>query len=140
MSATVTGGCLCGAVRYEARGPGSPPALCHCRSCRHAAGAPVVAWTTWPAAEFAWIAGEPALHQSSAAVTRSFCGRCGTMLTYRHDDHAEWIDVTVCSLDDAAAHAPTDQIWTEDRLPWMTNLDALPAHARTRTVPGGGEE
>jgi hypothetical protein len=135
MTAISTGGCLCGAVRYEVRGAGSPAALCHCRSCRMAAGAPVVAWTTWPTASLAWTAGQPTRHRSSPAVTRSFCGRCGTPLTYRHDDHAEWIDVTVCSLDDPATHAPTDHIWTEDRLPWMTGLDALPSHARTRTGP-----
>ena len=133
MSDTLAGGCLCGAVRYEARGPGSPPALCHCRSCRHASGAPVVAWTTWPVADFAWTAGAPASHRSSPGVTRTFCGRCGTPLTYQHDDHRESIDVTVCSLDQPADAAPADHIWTEDRLPWMTGLDALPAHARTRT-------
>jgi hypothetical protein len=107
--------------------------LCHCESCRRAAGAPVVAWITWAAEAFAWTRGQPAQHRSSPAVTRTFCGRCGTPLTYQHDQHAGWIDVTVCSLDLPAAHAPTDHVWTEDRLSWMTGLDALPSHARTRT-------
>jgi hypothetical protein len=133
MSRIVTGGCLCGAVRYEAHGPGSPPALCHCESCRRAAGAPVVAWITWPAEAFACTEGQPSRHRSSAAVTRTFCGRCGTPLTYRDDRHPEWVDVTVCSLDEPGAYAPTDHVWTEDRLGWMTGLDALPDHARTRT-------
>jgi hypothetical protein len=40
----VTGGCLCGSVRYQTAMPVSPPAFCHCASCRRASGADAMAW------------------------------------------------------------------------------------------------
>jgi hypothetical protein len=43
----ITGGCHCGAVRYEAVGEALTHALCHCSDCRRSAGAPMVAWTMY---------------------------------------------------------------------------------------------
>ena len=126
------GGCLCGAIRFRASGPGSAPALCHCRSCQLAAGSPMVAWVTFPEDAFSLIQGMPARWHSSAGVTREFCGRCGTPLSYRHTDHAGWIDLTVCSFDQAASFPPTDHIWLEHRLDWMRDLERLPGFPRTR--------
>jgi hypothetical protein len=42
----ITGGCHCGAVRYEAEGEALTHALCHCKDCRRHAGAPMVGWTS----------------------------------------------------------------------------------------------
>lgn len=131
-----TGGCSCGAVRYEAKGEPSAATLCHCESCRRATGAPVVAWVSWPAANFTWTVGEPAAHRSSPLVTREFCGGCGTPLTYRHDHHGDWIDVTVGSLDTPNDTPPVDHIWTADRLDWMTGLGRLPDHRGARSDDG----
>ena len=44
----VTGGCHCGAIRYQAEGEARTHALCHCRDCRRHAGAPMVGWTMYP--------------------------------------------------------------------------------------------
>jgi GNAT superfamily N-acetyltransferase len=124
--APVTGGCFCGAVRYEATGQPREVSHCHCSMCRRAAGAPVVTWATYPTAAFRWTRGTPAALHSSPPVTRSFCGACGTALAFFTSDEAAWIDVTVASMDQAAAMAPHDHIWTEERLPWMMLDDDLP--------------
>ena len=79
------GGCLCGALRYRATGEARFSTLCHCASCRRAAGAPAVAWVTFAEGSFAFTRGEPVQFRSSPPVVRSFCGRCGTPLSYRHD-------------------------------------------------------
>ncbi len=55
---TVTGGCFCGAVRFEVAGPEKYACYCHCRSCQHAAGAPVVAWATYARDTFLLTAGD----------------------------------------------------------------------------------
>jgi len=130
--AITTGGCLCGAVRYEARGAGFHATLCHCASCRRATGAPVVAWVSFTAAGFGFTRGTPARHRSSAEVERSFCAACGTPLTYRHDTLPDEVDVTTASLDDPSAFPPGDQTWTSERLPWLTIGADLPSFPRTR--------
>jgi len=40
----ITGGCHCGAIRYQAEGEALVHALCHCTDCRRHAGAPMVGW------------------------------------------------------------------------------------------------
>ena len=131
------GGCLCGAVRYRAAGAGGHPTLCHCRSCRRASGAPVVAWVTFPRAGFAFVRGAPVRHRSSAPVLRSFCGACGTALTYQHDAFPDGVDVTTVSLDDPEPWAPADHTWTSHRLPWLHLGDDLPRFPRSRQESEG---
>ena len=67
---------------------------------------------------------------------RTFCGRCGTPLAYRHDSDPNTIDITTVSLDVADRFAPEREIWTEDKLPWEALNAALPHYPRTR--PEGG--
>ncbi len=61
----LAGGCLCGAVRYRIDAAPASVMICHCATCRRAAGAPSVAWATVPAAGFALTAGAPAEYASS---------------------------------------------------------------------------
>ena len=112
------GGCLCGALRYRATGPARFATLCHCTSCRRAAGAPAVAWVTFAADAFAFTSGEPVRFRSSPPVERSFCGRCGTPLGYRHDAFPEAVDVTTASLDEPERCPPLDHTWVSERLRW----------------------
>jgi hypothetical protein len=121
----IEGGCLCGAVRYESALPPRASALCHCRSCRLSAGAPSVAWLVVPAAGFRFLAGEASRYASSPGVERSFCGRCGTSLTYSSARRPEVIDVTTASLDAPDAHPPTKEIWTAEHLAWEALNPAL---------------
>ena len=129
------GGCLCGAVRYRASGPATNPTLCHCRSCRRASGAPMVAWVTFPRAGFVFTGAEPVRYRSSPPVERSFCGRCGTPIGYARDDEPETLDVTTTSLDRADDFPPADHTWTRDSLAWIESLDELPRHGRRRSDP-----
>jgi len=131
-SAIVEGGCLCGSVRYRASGEASHPTLCHCNSCRRAAGAPVVAWVTFPRAKFAFTKGAPSRHRSSPPVERTFCSNCGTPLTYQHSAYPDEVDVTTASLDDPSAFPPADHTWTSERIAWLELGDRLPRHERSR--------
>lgn len=127
------GGCLCGAVRFRALGGASNPTLCHCRTCRRAAGAPLVAWVTFASAGFAFTGAEPVRYRSSPHVVRTFCSRCGTPLTYARDDEPETIDVTTVSLDRADELAPRDHTWVSDALAWIDEIGALPRHREARS-------
>jgi catechol 2,3-dioxygenase-like lactoylglutathione lyase family enzyme len=131
------GGCLCGAVRYRATGAPGAPTLCHCTSCRRAAGAPAVAWVTFAPERFAFVRGEPARHRSSPPVVRSFCGRCGTPLTYVHEAF-RGVDVTTASLDAPERCPPADHTWVSERLRWWRPEPRWPEHPRSRAEGGAG--
>jgi hypothetical protein len=131
MSNAVEGGCLCGAVRYRATGESLARALCHCRTCRRASGAPSVAWVVFRMADFAFIADRPASFGSSPGVVRTFCGKCGTPLTYQHESKSDTIDVTTVSLDAADDFPPTKEIWIEQKLAWERLNDDLKHYPRS---------
>ena len=131
-AAPLTGRCFCGAVRYRCGAPLYPATLCHCESCRRIAGAHLVAWLTVSEPQFRFTAAAPLELISSSAVRRTFCGRCGTPLTYRHAGRAGEVDVTLATLDEASSAAPIDHVWMEDALAWDQPRDGLPQWPRTR--------
>jgi hypothetical protein len=90
-----------------------------------------VAWVVVDAARFRFVVGVPAEFRSSPPVVRTFCARCGTPLTYHHDQSPDTIDVTTASLDFPGSFAPTREIWLEHRLAWQPVNEALPHFART---------
>jgi hypothetical protein len=125
------GGCLCGAVRYEASGPARNLCYCHCHSCRRAAGSPAVAWGTFARGGFRVTHGTLAEFHSSDPVQRGFCAACGSCLTYRHEARPAEIDVTLATLDEATQLVPQMHVWVADKLPWVRIADGLPQY------PGG---
>ena len=124
------GGCLCGNVRYTLTGTLRTGVICHCVSCRRAAGAQSVAWLTFSSRDFSLTCGEPTRYRSWAEVSRTFCDQCGTTLTYQHDDELDFIDVTAASLDDPDEFPPTHHVWMEDAISWDTANDGLPRSDR----------
>jgi len=126
MEQTYAGGCLCGAIRYVARGTPSNQTHCHCETCRRASGAPFVSWATFPNAQFSFTAGQPSRYDSSVRAFRQFCARCGTQLTFQLNGAPETIDITLASLDQPASVVPVDHIWTKRQIPWVKLADGLP--------------
>jgi uncharacterized glyoxalase superfamily protein PhnB len=132
MTTCYRGGCLCGAVRYEAVGTARDLCLCHCESCRRAAGAPNVAWATFETAAFRIVQGELREFRSSPSALRGFCPACGTSLTWRHDTKPAELDVTLASFDDLEALPPEAHIRVEEKPSWVVLRDGLPQFARER--------
>ena len=126
------GGCLCGRIRYRTSGKATNSMLCHCQTCRRIAGSPVVGWVTFAKAHFELSRGKPAEFQSSPPVRRTFCGACGTPLTYEHRDSAASIDITTCSLDDLTSFPPTHHSWLSHDIAWLRFGDGLPAFQQSR--------
>jgi hypothetical protein len=125
----LSGGCLCGAVRYRAADAPRVSVVCHCRSCRVAAGGTSVAWVTVPLAGFAFEGEAPERFASSPGVERTFCGRCGASLTYAHEGRPAEIDITTVTLDEPEAFAPTKEIFTAERVSWSTPVAGMPQFA-----------
>jgi hypothetical protein len=128
----LTGGCYCGAIRYEASGPTVHQTNCHCTMCRRTTGAPCVAWFTVASQGFKLLSGQPAQFRSSNHATRTFCSTCGTQLTFVDDAAPGHIDITTCSLDEPDQVPPHDHIFTRSRLAWLKLADGLPQHAGSR--------
>ena len=104
----VQGGCFCRRVRYEVTGIPFDETNCHCSICRRTTGAPFVAWFSVNPSEFRLASGRSSRFRSSVNAIRSFCGHCGTQLTFQSDDCSGAIDITTCSLDHPEAVAPRD--------------------------------
>lgn len=92
----LTGGCQCGAVRYEITDKPVGSMICHCRTCRRLSAAPVMAWLTVPTESFKYTDGNPRTFRSSPPVLRSFCAACGTHLSYVHSDDPDHVEVSTC--------------------------------------------
>ena len=133
--ASYEGSCLCGKTRYRASGTATHLSYCHCRSCRGAAGASMVAWATFEKAKFVVTGGELAMHRSSTHVLRGFCAHCGTALTYAHDRRPEEIDVTLATISDPGELRPLAHIWVSHKLPWVVLGDGLPQFPELAPVP-----
>lgn len=128
---TITGGCHCGAVRYQAEGEALTHALCHCVDCRRHAGAPMVGWTMYPDSAIKVTKGAPKVYKSSEHGRRSFCADCGTGLFFTNAQVLPGIiDIQSATYDDPAAVPAQAHIQVADRIPWMERVHELPAFDR----------
>jgi len=126
----ITGGCLCGATRYELSADPISVGDCHCEDCRRSAGAAYVTWGSVRPASLRVISGVLRKVPYAERV-RCFAQCCGTQLFFEEDGGLEWIDVTIASLDDPTKYPPQKAIWIEDKLPWV-HLDLnIPSYARS---------
>jgi len=77
-----TGGCLCGAIRFEAVGPADAPHSCSCRMCQRHTGALTTAWVEFASDLVTWTGpgGTPPVYRSSDWSSRAFCPACGSSL------------------------------------------------------------
>lgn len=128
---TLQGGCHCGTVRYEVSGAPEHVALCHCRDCQRASGAPMVGWAAFREEAFRVVSGEARTRNSSGASMRSFCPDCGTGLWFRNAQNLPGlVDVQSATLDDPDALRPQVQIQVAERIGWMADAHRLPEFAR----------
>lgn len=125
------GGCRCGAVRYAVEGEPVHHAVCHCGDCRASSGAPMVAWFAVQEEQLRLLSGTLTEYEGTPGAKRQFCPTCGTGLFYRNGDVLPGlVDVQSSTFDLAADVLPGAQIQCAERLPWVAELDALPAFER----------
>ena len=121
----LNGGCLCGAIRYEARSNKPDNLYCHCRMCQRWTGSVVATSATIPKADLRITQGEPKYFRSSGFVERGFCQDCGSPLFFRpiKDD---WIAIQTGTLDDPELVPPVGHYGVEGRISWLKIDDDLP--------------
>ena len=129
---TFTGGCFCGALRFQSDLKPVETGYCHCSICRRTTGAPLLAFASFPADSFAYVKGEPAIFQSSSKGQREFCTKCGTQICFRETGRAVTVDVNSGTLDEVELVAPEYHIYTGDRISWFEVDDQLPRYKNER--------
>ena len=122
----LTGGCLCGQVRYEARPDHREGYYCHCRMCQLAFGNTRVAYINLRKSEVSWLT-PPTYFVSSKIARRGFCNRCGSPLSFEFND-SEYMDLSVGSLDQPSVLKPVGHYAIESRIEAWHVDDGLPGH------------
>ncbi|RTL47484.1 MAG: aldehyde-activating protein [Rhodocyclaceae bacterium] len=133
----LSGGCVCGAIRYELDNTPAFVAHCHCRDCQRSSGAPMATVIAVPRSAFRKIKGETASYRytgdSGNPVVRHFCPGCGAPL---FSDVAVMPDlwfVRVPSLDTPDVVAPGMHVYCDSAQPWDISGDELPRFGK---LPG----
>jgi len=124
----VTGGCLCGKVRYEAQVFLKSGYYCHCRICQKSSGQPADISVPIKAGTLVFTKSKPKYYVSSKHGKRGFCKDCGTRLSWQAlDPHNDWMsNVTIGSLDNSTEVEPSRHIFVDTKLPWYKTDDTLP--------------
>jgi len=120
----ITGGCLCGAVRWRALAQPKAVHHCHCSLCRRWTGAAFATLAWFPRDAIAW-SGTPASFRASPIAVRSRCVDCGTALALAYDARDD-IALTVGSMHAPQDVLPTHHYGVEARLPWADLGKDLP--------------
>jgi adenylate cyclase len=128
QSLLTTGGCQCGAVRYEINQPATGSGICHCRMCQRSIGSVIDAWTAFPTDALHFTKGEPKYYQSSLIAKRGFCGNCGSSLLhfYYAPTASKLVIMMTACLDNPEDFPPAWHGGTESQLPWLDIHDDLP--------------
>ena len=130
----LTGGCLCGAVRYELRSEPFDAGYCHCRTCQLNSGAPAMAFVSVVDGDLVSTKGGDKVKSvaSSSFGHREFCGECGTPFLMKVNHQPETVDFSVATLDRPEAIEPGYHIFWSDRIGWFGPKDELPRHEKFR--------
>ena len=128
---SITGGCLCGAVRYEASAEPLAVRTCWCRLCQYLGGGTATVNVCFETSAVS-ITGELADHRSVAdsgnVMHRGFCPKCGTPVTSTAEVRPHLIFVRAGTLDDPSIAAPQATIWTSAAPEWACISDEIPSY------------
>lgn len=134
MSDNLTGGCLCGDVRYSAPAEPQFVSQCYCRECQYISGGHPNIIIGLSAADLYYTQGSPAMFERpgmNLPAAREFCGRCGTHILSRVPSFPDFVMVKVGTLDDPSrCSGPRANAQLADAQPFHFIDPAVPGHQR----------
>ena len=127
MTKPMSGGCLCGGVRYRITGECRDIIYCHCENCRRTHGH-VAAYTSLPRSELALVSQHTLqwYHDESPDTLRGFCNRCGASLFWDAQDDRGKISVAAGSLDDSLELKTIGHVFVAEAGKYYEIVDGLP--------------
>lgn len=135
VSSAISGGCLCGAVRYASSAAPLIEGNCHCRDCQKASGSAYAPTLFFPL-EAVTITGDAKFFESIGGsgqpIRRGFCPKCGSQLFGLPSMSEDIIGVRAGSLDDTSAYHPQAEIFTSHAAHWDSMSEAT---AKFETYP-----
>ena len=121
MSDPIQGGCLCGRVRYQVRGPFDTFHLCHCSQCRRSTGSAHAANIFTTEDRLEWLSGQELVKRyipdEPNVISKAFCSHCGSLVPYTSLSSGRLI-IPAGSLHDPVDIDPVDNIFWRDRADW----------------------
>ncbi len=122
--AIARGRCLCGAVRFEVRGPLRPVIYCHCTMCRRSSGHFAAATACEPAHLKLLSSQTLRWYQSSAIARRGFCGTCGSQLFWE-PAHGRHLSIWTGTLETPTGLTAAEHIFVADKGDYYGITDGL---------------
>jgi hypothetical protein len=126
-----SGGCLCGALRFVAKGQPYRVGICHCLDCRKSHGALFHASAIFPE-DAVTVTGGWHSYQD-----RSFCPTCGSQVFAHIGDE---IGINLGAFDAPDQFTPTYELWTIRREGWLPEFPGMRRYDRDRESEGRTEE
>src|SRR5882757_8193058 len=116
MNTPFSGGCACGAIRYESAAEPTMMLNCHCRDCQQSSGGPFSSLVIVPKEAFKLLQGIPRIHSSPSErggmAHRGFCPDCGSPIQATTDANPRIVGIRTASLDDPSWFNPQIDVWT----------------------------
>jgi len=136
---SITGGCLCGAVRYEISGEPVTMRVCWCKDCQRLAAGNGAANVLFQR-DSVKISGTPATFSKQAdsgnVIDRKFCAACGTQMFGETAARPNFIVVRAGTLDDPSIFKPLANIWTISAPAWVCMDESIPKFEKQAPPPG----
>lgn len=125
-----TGGCLCGSVRFEIKGPIHNIVCCHCSQCRKAQGSAFATNGMVRTTDFNIISGADSLtgYESSPGQTKYFCKTCGSPILSKSESKPGHVRVRLGTIDSDIVERPMAHIFATSKASWEEIADDLPQY------------
>ena len=131
MTDAITGGCLCGAVRYQCTEQPHNMGVCQCDRCQRQSGSAFLIATVF-ARDAVEVSGELRVYEatddSGDALRRHFCPKCGSAVMITLDRYPGIRSIMGGTLDDKSLLKPTYSLWTSSGQPWLTLPPGIVLH------------
>ena len=138
MDVPVTGGCACGAIRYECTATPLLVWKCHCRDCQRESGSAYTTTVIVPAAAFTFTHGDLTYAGTQTPSGKmkyaGFCASCDSPVASRAEEFPDFRPISAASLDEPSGLELVAEIWTSSAQPWDVPNPALPQFTQMPTA------